>query len=356
MPCSRTLLSTVLQDKVLREKAEDELHETAESRGEESHNLTSWIEMEDDKVPKLTDSCYIWSFLRASKFNQDAARQRLRNYWYSRRKAIMQVMNGIDPASPNILSILRGPHAVYVPLPGYDKDGRKVILARWDQLDVSGAAYSFADWFRAITLVFDAMCFLDERVMVNGITFLMDAKGVAMKHLMFFGFNNCRKQFEVMQNGYPIRIKQVHYINNNRIIAFFLGIVKSVVSTKLASRIQLHGYQYDSVFDYIDKSSLPNEYIADSYSGERAGTSQEIMERFIRENILEPKRLEFLRRLYNCNSFHEDSDTGSSEDDFSDAVIEDSDHLYEDANTEGDFEPSDINERHISPNSTVTEE
>jgi hypothetical protein len=70
-----------------------------------------------------------------------------------------------------------------------------------DQLDVSAAAYSFADWFRAITLVFDAMCFLDERVMVNGITFLMDAKGVAMKHLMFFGFNNCRKQFEVMQVG-----------------------------------------------------------------------------------------------------------------------------------------------------------
>jgi hypothetical protein len=81
-----------------------------------------------------------------------------------------------------------------------------------------------------------------------------------------------------------------------------------------------------------------------------------ITERFIRENILEPKRLEFLRRLYNCNSFHEDSDTGSSEDDFSDAVIEDSDHLYEDANTEGDFEPSEINERHISQNSTVTEE
>ena len=68
-----------------------------------------------------------------------------------------------------------------------------------DQLDVSGTTYNFNDWFRAITLVFDALCFLDERVMVNGITFLMDAKGVAMKHFMFFGFNNCRKQFEVMQ-------------------------------------------------------------------------------------------------------------------------------------------------------------
>lgn len=51
---SRSLLSTVLQDKTLREKAEEELHETAESRGQESSHLISWIEKEDDKVPKFT--------------------------------------------------------------------------------------------------------------------------------------------------------------------------------------------------------------------------------------------------------------------------------------------------------------
>ncbi|XP_045187990.1 alpha-tocopherol transfer protein-like isoform X2 [Mercenaria mercenaria] len=351
---SRSLLSTVLQDKALREKAEDELHETAESRGEESRDLISWIEKGEEKVPKLTDSCYLWSFLRTSKFRQDATRQRMRNYWYSRRKAIMQVMNDIDPASPDILNILKGPNAVYIPLPGYDKEGRKVILARWNQLDVSGSAYSFNDWFRAITLVFDALCFLDEKVMVNGVTFLMDAKGVAMKHLMFFGFNNCRKQFAVMQNGYPIRIKQVHYINNNRVIAFFLGVVKSVVTAKLANRIQLHGYQYDTVFDYIDQSSLPDEYLAADYSGERAGTSQEIMERFIRENILEPTKLDFLRRLYSANNISEDSDTASSEEDFDDAVAEDSDHFFEDAMNEEEAES--FFEESVTQNTAAKEE
>lgn len=44
----------MLQDKALREKAKDELHETAESRAEESRDLISWIEKGVDKIPKLT--------------------------------------------------------------------------------------------------------------------------------------------------------------------------------------------------------------------------------------------------------------------------------------------------------------
>lgn len=344
MPCSRTLLSNALQDKALRERAEEELHETQETRESESRKLIDWIEGGEGKVPKLTDSCYIWSFLRASKFSQDAARLRMKNYWYSRRKAIMQLMNGVDPASSQILNILTSPHAVYIPLPGYDKEGRKVILAQWDQLDVTGAHYTFKEWFRAITLIFDTLCFLDEKVMVNGVTFLMDAKGVAMKHLMFFGFNNCRKQFSVMQNGYPVRIKQVHYINNNRVIAFFLGCVKSVLTAKLASRIQLHGYQYDSVFEYIDKENLPDSYLPDDYTGERAGSTQDIMERFIRDQVLNPGNLDFLRRLYSCNLISDDADSGSSEELYDDPIAADHEDFFDAMSEEEKASLLDFNE------------
>lgn len=68
-----------------------------------------------------------------------------------------------------------------------------------DQLDLTGRSYTFEEWFRAITLIFDAICFLDPRASINGITFIMDAAGVTMRHLMFFGFENSRKQFQVMQ-------------------------------------------------------------------------------------------------------------------------------------------------------------
>ncbi|KAL4238013.1 hypothetical protein ACF0H5_002724 [Mactra antiquata] len=318
---SNTIFTVILEDKELKEKAENELHETNMRRQEETHDLVNWINHEQNNVPKLTDYNYTLAFLRASKFNQIATRIRLENYWYSRRKAIMHLMNNVDPASPEILNILRSRNAVYIPLPGYDREGRKVILAQWDQLDVTGHAYTFKEWFRAITVVFDALCFLDEKVMVNGVTFLMDAKGVAMKHITFFGFNNCRKQFVVMQNGYPIRIKQVHYINNNRVIAFFLGLVKSVLSTKLANRIQLHGYEYDSVFDYIDHENLPSEYLHDNYKGEHSLSTQDIMERFIRDTILKPHNLDFLRRLYGCQGNTDMSDFDPEDDDLHEEVI-----------------------------------
>ena len=67
------------------------------------------------------------------------------------------------------------------------------------QLDCSGESYSFEDWFRAVTVVFDALCMLDECAMENGVTFLMDAEQVSLKHLKFFGFGNSMRQFSVMQ-------------------------------------------------------------------------------------------------------------------------------------------------------------
>lgn len=78
-----------------------------------------------------------------------------------------------------------------------------------------------------------------------------------------------------------------------------------------------------------------------------------ISERFIRESILEPTKLDFLRRLYNCNCYNDDSDIGSSEDDFSDALIDDSDHFYEDANIDEDSESS---ERDIVHDTAAKEE
>lgn len=50
-----------------------------------------------------------------------------------------------------------------------------------------------------------------------------------------------------------------------------------ILSNYYYIQIQLHGYKYDTVFDYLDKSSLPDEYLPADYTGERAGTTQEIM-------------------------------------------------------------------------------
>lgn len=64
----------------------------------------------------------------------------------------------------------------------------------------------------------------------------------------------------------------------------------------------------------------------------------QLSERFIRENVLEPTKLDFLRRLYSCNNIADDSDSASSADDFDDTVADDSDHFFDDAISQEDAE------------------
>ena len=82
------------------------------------------------------------------------------------------------------------------------------------ELDVSGKTYTFDEWFRAISVVFDVVCFLDARAYQNGVTFLMDAKGVSLSHLLFFGFENSCQQFSFMQVIYTMCVTPPieHYI------------------------------------------------------------------------------------------------------------------------------------------------
>ncbi|XP_052769592.1 alpha-tocopherol transfer protein-like [Mya arenaria] len=270
---------------------------------EETDALRDWI-IQQPEIPNFIESRVLAAFLNVCKFNQTNTRERLRRYWVTRRDGILQHLNDLDPASPVVLEILRGPHAVYVPLPGRDKEGRRVILARWNELDVSGVSYTFEEWFRAISVVFDVVSFMDETSYRNGITILMDAKGVRLAHLLFFGYTNSCKQVAMMQKGYPIRIRQVHYINNSRVIDIFLRIVKKVLSQKLANRIALHGTKYEKLFQHVDVTCLPDNYIpasADS-DGTGVGSIHDIKERFVHDELLAPRTLTFLRELYSARA------------------------------------------------------
>ncbi|WAR18214.1 hypothetical protein MAR_000052, partial [Mya arenaria] len=233
---------------------------------EETDALRDWI-IQQPEIPNFIESRVLAAFLNVCKFNQTNTRERLRRYWVTRRDGILQHLNDLDPASPVVLEILRGPHAVYVPLPGRDKEGRRVILARWNELDVSGVSYTFEEWFRAISVVFDVVSFMDETSYRNGITILMDAKGVRLAHLLFFGYTNSCKQVAMMQ-------------------------------------IALHGTKYEKLFQHVDVTCLPDNYIpasADS-DGTGVGSIHDIKERFVHDELLAPRTLTFLRELYSARA------------------------------------------------------
>ncbi|KAL3860412.1 hypothetical protein ACJMK2_010536 [Sinanodonta woodiana] len=282
-------------DKASILKAREELHEIPEERLGALQTFKDWIQQQPWlKTP--TDSKFLINFLRAKKFSQLEARGLLERYWVRRNK-YADWCKGIDPADSQNLNILRDSLS-YIPLPGRDKNGRKVVMTRLGQIDTNGKSYSYDQLIRACLPVFDTIL-RDENVQVNGLVMLMDFTGATIKLQSWMGLENSRKQMDLVQKAYPARIKQINYYNTGVVFEAVFGMIRQFISEKISSRIKIHGQSMVSVYEQVDMSVLPVEYLPDDYKGPSAGSIKDIVENFIRNELLEPKNLAFLRDLYN---------------------------------------------------------
>ncbi|KAK3598429.1 hypothetical protein CHS0354_016427 [Potamilus streckersoni] len=182
-------------DKASIDKAREELNEIPEERLGALKTFKDWIQQQPWlKTPM--DPTFLLNFLRAKKFSQLEARSLLERYWVKRNKYAIWC-KGIDPADPHNLKILRDSLS-YVPLPGRDKNGRKVLMIRLGQFDTSGKSYSFDQIMRVRLSVLDTIL-RDENVQVNGIVFFMDFTDTTMKLHSWMGLENARKQHDLIE-------------------------------------------------------------------------------------------------------------------------------------------------------------
>ncbi|KAL3860409.1 hypothetical protein ACJMK2_010533 [Sinanodonta woodiana] len=282
-------------DKASIVKAREELHETPEERLGALQTLKDWIQQQPWlKTPM--DSSFLINFLRAKKCSQLEARYLLERYWIRRNK-YASWCKGIDPADSLNLKFLRDTLS-HVPLPGRDKNGRKVVMTRFGQIDTSGKSYSYDQFMRAFLPVFDTLL-RDENVQVNGIVVLIDFTSTTIKLQSWIGLDNIRKQMDLVQKAYPVRVKQINYYNTGVVFEAVFGMIRQFISEKISSRIKIHGQSLVSVYEQIDMFMLPVEYLPDDYKGSSAGSVKDIIENFIRNELLEPNNLAFLRDLYN---------------------------------------------------------
>jgi len=63
-----------------------------------------------------------------------------------------------------------------------------------------------------------------------------------------------------LQDGFPIRIKAVHVVNEPRIFKGIFAIIKPFLKEKIANRFFLHGSDLNSLHTSLPRSILPKEY------------------------------------------------------------------------------------------------
>ncbi|KAL5021461.1 hypothetical protein ScPMuIL_000616 [Solemya velum] len=278
------------------EKASAELNEDPKERTGAVQTLRGWIEQQSWlKTP--TDTNFLLQFLRARKFSQLGARDLLTNYWTVRTKHF-ELYKDLDPSSSKIHEILD--LGIIVMMPGYDSQGRKVIIDRMGYLDVSlmKSKFTVNDIFRAATCIMDC-CMLDENVQVNGFCILLDQTHFSHRHAeTVYGIDNTKRAVKMWMNSYTARHKQINVYNMGPVSEAFLNVVRMLMTEKIRNRFYFHGHSLVTVYDTMDMGCLPDEYLPDDYTGPRVGNVKHVIST-MKEALNKP---EFVQRMLDIGS------------------------------------------------------
>ncbi|XP_067014812.2 retinol-binding protein pinta isoform X2 [Anabrus simplex] len=246
-----------------------ELQEIARKEiGEEPHrtvvdleHIKEWLKKQPHITARLDDQ-FLLAFLRGCKFSLERTKEKL-DCFYTMRTAIPEYFACRDPLQSEMQEMLK--LGVLLPLPEPDKLGRRVLLQRMGRYDPS--RLNAMHMFKLTLLLADIMMIEDDISMINGSVFLMDMDGVTLSHAMQLQPTLIKKTMMCFQNGYPARLKAIHYVNYPPTFESFLQIFKPFLKDKILNRIFLHP-SLEALCENIPKRVLPKDYGGDVPSTE----------------------------------------------------------------------------------------
>nr|XP_017206080.1 alpha-tocopherol transfer protein-like isoform X2 [Oryctolagus cuniculus] len=199
-------------------KAREELQEKPEWRLRDVQALRDMVRKEHPTLSTSLDDAFLLRFLRARKFDYDRALQLLVSY-HSCRRSWPEVFSNLRPSA--LKDVLAS--GFLTVLPHTDPRGCHIVLIRPDRWIPSN--YPITENIRAIYLTLEKLI-----------------------------------QSEETQDGFPIRIKAVHVVNEPRIFKGIFAIIKPFLKEKIANRFFLHGSDLNSLHTNLPRSVLPGEY------------------------------------------------------------------------------------------------
>ncbi|XP_064611505.1 alpha-tocopherol transfer protein-like [Liolophura sinensis] len=272
-------------------KAIDELREDPVDRLAALQAFREWIGKQKAWLHTPTDANFLMSFLRMRKFSQVMARKALVDYWTARMER-PGWFKDVDPAGDLIQNVI-GEGALLV-LPGRDREGRTVLFGRPGRINTSGKNYSADDTFKAAFSVADYLL-RDENVQVNGFVSVTDFTDFSLRHNNFNGAGNTRQNAAIWSKVYPIRVKEIHHYNMGKFGELAFTLARPFLPEKIQKRIFNHSHLM-SLYEYIDKSMLPDEYLPDDHEGPSAGSTESLIANLQRE-LSKPSTRDYIRML-----------------------------------------------------------
>lgn len=115
-----------------------------------------------------------------------------------------------------------------------DEFGRQLILLRpgsW-----SPQFCSFRDLIKCVAICMEYLI-EDENLQVNGFVFIVDSTNFSWHQLRAFYPSDVRAAFRILQDAFPSRTKEIHFIHEARALGMAFSVMSPLFKEKIRKRV-----------------------------------------------------------------------------------------------------------------------
>ena len=201
-------------------------------------------------------------FLRGCNYDLATTKDKLDKF-FTVRSIIPEWFDNWDPAQENLEAIWSA--GIFVPLHGFDKQGRYVILIRTGH--VVPGSMTMDDCWKAFIMMFALA--LEENIQANtkGFVFLLDEEKISTSHVLMLTPTTLKKIMMVFQEAYPldnnvlIDMSLLYFWNMPKILKTVFNLFLSFLNEKYKKIVKIHSSGVlDALHDELGKDILPEEY------------------------------------------------------------------------------------------------
>jgi len=271
MPARNSL--NVWSEEDLEKAAKDNLGEDKARLKDDIKALKSWIKKSPHLHSIRQDDDYLTMFLRGCKFSLERTKEKL-DFHHTVRGSLPTWFDNWDPRQQHLQIILKT--GMYLPLRGYDKHGRGVVLMRNGASDPNISKQE--DEFKVSTMIMERAFDGDAQAAICGIVLIQDMAGMTASHALKMNPVVAKKAMTVWQDAYPARPKALHFINMPPVIESVYKMFEGFQKEKMKARNHVHPKgDLSKMQEDVGLDILPKEY------GGTNGTIAELTDYWVKE-------------------------------------------------------------------------
>ncbi|XP_023321804.1 retinol-binding protein pinta [Eurytemora carolleeae] len=255
------------------EAARIELGEDKKQMEEGVKMLREWIKKSPHLHSIKQDDTTLEMFFRGCKYSLERTKEKL-DFFNTVRGNLPEWFDSWDPRIPVLKDIIDA--GIYLPLRGYDKDGRFVVLMRNGSSNPK--TMKLEDTFKVSTMIIELAMRTNIQAQVKGFVLIQDMAGMTAQHAVQFNPVIAKKAMTVWQDAYPAKPKALHFLNMPGAMESIFSMVQSLQKQKMKERNHVHSKgSLEKLHQHLGTEVLPKEY------GGSNGSVEELVDYWKRE-------------------------------------------------------------------------